>query len=365
MADPINVLHISTPKSWRGGEQQIAYLLEGLPSDQINNVVLTPEDSKLARFCTSKGFSVKFLPQGKFTQLYNPFQLKAICDSNQIDLIHLHDSHAHTLAIYSALLAKLPVPLVLSRRVDFPIQSNPFSYFKYNHAQIKAILCVSEAIKGILMAQINNPEKLEVVHSGIDLHRFAGKGGQNRLRREWHLAEDHKIIGNVAAIADHKDFYTFIDTAELLLKKGLKAYFFVIGDGPDKDAIQAYINTKQLSEKVFITGFREDVTEVLPELDLFLMTSKTEGLGTGLLDAFAARVPVVSTNAGGIPEIVSHGENGYLTEVGDFTGLADSVLKLIRDKSLQNHFIKAAQERVKAFSKEKMAEKTLSVYQSL
>lgn len=365
MADLIKVLHVSTPRSWRGGEQQIGYLLEGLPGDQVNNLVMTPQGSKLAEFCERNGFHLKFLPKGGLANLSNPFRLKTICDDQDIDLIHLHDAHAHTLAIYSAVLAKLPVPLVLSRRVDFPIKSNSLSYFKYNHAQVKAIVCVSEAIKRILREQINNPEKLEVIHDGIDLGRFIGKEEQNRLRLEWSVPENYQIIGNVAAIADHKDLYTFVDTAEYLFNQGLKARFFIIGDGPQREAIQGYINEKGLGETILITGFREDISQILPELDLYLMTSKTEGLGTSVLDAFVAGVPVVATEAGGIPEMVSHEENGLLAEVGDIIGLGDAVLRLDQNESLKDRLVKRAREQVKAFSKEKMAEKTLLTYQSV
>ncbi len=362
---PINVLHVSTPKTWRGGEQQIAYLLSELPAKEINNSVLCPSEAPLANYCKRNGIAHYPLPKRFPTKLSNPFRLKKISQEWDIDLIHLHDAQAHTLAIYSALFAKLPIPLVLSRRVDFPIKSNAFSYFKYNHAQVKAIICVSETIKNVLRDQINNPEKLHVVHSGIDLSRFAKVKNEGKLRQEWDIPKDYWLIGNTSAIADHKDYWTFVNTADYLLKQGLKARFFIIGDGPEKAEIQHYIRKKQLQDAIHITGFREDIETILPELDIYLMTSKTEGLGTSILDAFGANVPVVATRAGGIPEMVSHEENGLLADTHDEKGLGKAVLRLVKNKDLKNKLIQGAQNTVKDFSKAKMGEETFEVYQSV
>ena len=362
---PINVLHISTPRTWRGGEQQIAYLLGSLPENEVHNIVLTPEDSVLSHYCQKADIQHLSLPTEFPARLGNPFRLKQLCQEHAIHLIHLHDAHAHSLAIYSVVFAGLSIPLILSRRVDFPIKTNWFSRFKYNHQQIQAIICVSKAIQNILKAQLHNPRKLEVVHSGIDLNRFRGVQPQGKLREVWQVPDDNWLIGNTSALADHKDYFTFVDTAEYLLNQRLKAHFFVIGDGPEKAQIQQYILEKGLQDHIHLTGFREDLASLLPELDCYLMTSKTEGLGTSILDAFAARVPVIATQAGGIPEMIVHEETGLLAPIGDAQALGKAVYRLVENSELRNQIIQGAARKVKDFSQEKMAEQTLKVYQSV
>lgn len=362
-AAPINVLHISTPKTWRGGEQQIAYLLGSLPENEVHNIVLAPENSVLSHYCQKQGVQHLSLPTKFPAKLLNPFRLKRLCQAHDIHLIHLHDAHAHSLAIYSVVFARLALPFILSRRVDFPIQPNWFSRFKYNHHRIQAIICVSEVIQDILTSQVQHPQKLEVVHSGIDLDRFSGIQLQGKLRQAWQVPEDRWLIGNTSAIADHKDYFTFVDTAEYLLNQKLKAHFFIIGSGPEKAQIQQYITEKGLRDHIHLTGFREDLPSLLPELDCYLMSSKTEGLGTSILDAFAAGVPVVATQAGGIPEMVIHEETGLLAPIGNPEALGKAVLRLLENAEIRNQIIKGAAHKVEDFSKEKMAERTLGVYQ--
>jgi len=104
---------------------------------------------------------------------------------------------------------------------------------------------------------------------------------------------------------------------------------------------------------------------LLPEFDLFLFTSKTEGLGSSILDAYACEVPVVTTNAGGIPEIVKHNVTGLLASPGDAQALAAECLRVISDKELRNLLVKNASELVLGFSKEVMGNSTFLVYSEL
>ena len=104
---------------------------------------------------------------------------------------------------------------------------------------------------------------------------------------------------------------------------------------------------------------------ILPELDVFLITSKTEGLGTSILDAFISEVPVVATEAGGIPELVKDEETGLLAAVGDYKKLAEQVLRIVTDKKLAGLIRINAKKKAAQFSKREMAEKTLEVYREI
>lgn len=366
MAKSLNILHISTPKSWRGGEQQLAYLFEELDKAGQNQILLTRKGSELAQKGKLQGWKV--IEQAKNTAIDLVFAAKIgkVCRENKIDLIHTHDAHAHTFTILSAVFFGNKTPLVVSRRVDFPIKPTRFSRFKYNHPIIKRILCVSNAIKEITAKDIQNKSVLKTVHSGIDIERFKyEKKDCTQLRTEFGISADTPLIGNVAAIAPHKDYYTFIETVKLLKKQGLKAKYFIIGDGPMREEIVTKVKAEKLANDILFTGFRNNIPEILPELDVFLITSETEGLGTSVIDAFACKVPVVATRAGGIPELVKNGITGVLANVKDAKGLANGVMKVINGKfdlvAMAQNQIATAQE----FSKATTATKTLAEYYSL
>ena len=356
----LTVLHISTPATWRGGEQQLAYLIDELP--EIKHLVLTPPESRLAQHCVACGHV--WLPLQQRGMLARVFQLKRAVRKYKADLVHIHDAKAHTLA-YVATLLGMRARLIVSRRVDFPIKQNPLSFRKYTHPAVKRIAAVSYAIADIICEQLPVRDRTTVIHSGVDTARFANKKNQGRLRYDWDVPTDHWLIGNTSAVADHKDYRTFVDTAAYVQAQGLRATFFIIGDGPESASIQQYIIAQGMNAIVFMTGFREDITDLIVELDLFLMTSKTEGLGTSVLDAFAAEVPVVATQAGGIPEMVRHTETGLLAPVGQPQALGEALLQLIQEPELRRKLVSNASEAVKAFSKEKMAARTKALYQSV
>lgn len=360
----MKVIHFSSATTWRGGEQQIVYLVEELDKAGIEQWIFCPTNSALAEYCLFHN-----LPHFTYHKLFstNPlvaFQFNRICQQLAIDIAHIHDAHSHTYAYMSAVMGNQTF-LVLSRRVDFPIRSNWLSKKKYNHPAIKRILCISEKVKEVLKPDIVDTTKLEVVYSGIDLSKFL-VGKEARLRKELDLLPTTKIIANIAAIAPHKDYFTFIDTAALIKKKHPDTLFLIIGsDGGEKKAMEDYLVKKNLKDTVRLLGFRNDIPLILPEIDVLLFTSKEEGLGTTILDALACGVPVVATNAGGIPEIIQDQQHGLLASIGDAEQLAANVAILLFQPKLAEQYIAAGQKRVKAFSKEITAQKTLASYKGV
>lgn len=361
----MTILHFSSATSWRGGEQQIAYLIEELMLQSVEQMVLCVAGAPLAAYCKSK--NIPFETYAKRSSIDpRPARLMAqICTSQKIDLVHMHDSHAHTYACMATSFFGVKVPLVLSRRVDFAISKNPLSSWKYNHSAIKVIICVSQFIKSVIQPRIQEYKKIKVVHSGIDLSRFQYPRN-DLLRKEFNIATTAPLIVNVAAIAPHKDYFTFVDTAELILHDHPDARFLMIGaDGGEADAVRQHLQRRQLSEYIKFTGFRKDISEVLPGADVFLFTSKEEGLGTSLLDALACKVPVVATQAGGVPEIIKDEKTGLLAPVKDVPKLAKQVHRILKDKDLRARLISGGLDHLKAFAKQTTAAKTLEIYRKI
>lgn len=360
----MRVLHISSPKTWRGGEQQLMYLVDELKKLGVWQVVMCPFNSEVHKYCLKHHLNhVTYFKRFSANPMV-AFRVSHVCKREKIDLVHVHDSHAHNFAVLSAVLTNNELPIVVSRRVDFPVQGTPMSAFKYNHQRIKKIICVSDAIRNIMDEFIEEKSKLTVVHSGVDLDKFDQPVGR-KLRDEYQLDDRTVLIGNVAALAPHKDYPTFIRTAKQVIDQGVNAKFLAIGDGPSRKEVENAIEEMGMEEHVILTGFRKDIIHILPELDLFLITSKTEGLGTSILDAQVAGVPVVATNAGGIGEIIEHERNGLLCPVGDDVALAREVIRMINEPLLRTSFSQTGKEMAKAFSKSETARKTERIYQEV
>jgi L-malate glycosyltransferase len=361
----MKVLHFSSAKTWRGGEQQIAYLLMELRKRSIEQHILCVANSAMEEFCVKEKFQFSTYKKRASINPFPAIKLSKIISQNKIDLVHMHDAHAHTFACISASFFGLKVPLVLSRRVDFPIRKSFLSRWKYNHPAVKAIICVSAFIKQVIEKDIRESSKIKVVYSGVDISKFHFKKN-NILKTEFKIPLTSPLIANVAAIAPHKDLFTFVDTAAIILQKRSDARFLIIGgDGGEEQAIRNYIREKKIGDKIQLTGFRKDIPEVLPGIDVFLFTSKEEGLGTSLLDALACKVPVVATNAGGAPEVIEHNKTGLVATVKNAVQLAEHVLTLLDDEVLKNRLMRNGLEKLDLFSTEMTARKTLEVYRAV
>lgn len=359
---PLRVLHLSSEKSWRGGEQQIAYLIDELNALGVHNYIACRKGSSFEKYCQDRKWDHFPLNFKTPFDILTAYQISRICNKNQIDVMHMHTSYGHTLGMLSTLLGN-KARLILSRRVDNPIRNSWFTSWKYNHKRIERILTVSDAIKEILMNKLKDPSKILTVHSGIDISKFKDKGTRNYLRDKYNLKRDTILIGNTSALSDHKDYPTFIRTAGYLISKGLNARFFIIGTGELEEIIRKLILEQGLREYVIMTGFMKNLPEVLPELDIFFMPSKTEGLGTSILDAFACGVPVVATRTGGIPEMVIHEKTGLVSPVKDYRNLGDNIQRIINEPELKKKITSYAKKLVEEkFSKEKTAAVTLGVY---
>ncbi|NNF01891.1 MAG: glycosyltransferase family 4 protein [Bacteroidia bacterium] len=364
-ASSSTIVHLSAAKGWRGGEQQIAYLLSELEQRSIQQVLVCIKDSILEQFCkdediTHYSFTPGIIPSISFARC-----IYRISKSTESPIFHSHDSHSHTACYLAYLLFGVKSPLVVSRRVDFQIGQNFFSAKKYNAKNIAKIICVSNAIKEIISADIKAKEKLITIHSGVNLEKFNTNSFTTNFKRSLNLPEDHILIGNTSAISDHKDYFTFVRTAKEVVKKHKNVHFVIIGDGPLRAEIEKFISSLDLNEYITLCGFRNDIKDILPQVNIFLFPSKTEGLGTSVLDAFAAKVPVVSTETGGIPEMIENGKTGLSCTVCDHNCLANAVERLITDPTLRQTIVNNALLRLEDFDKSQTAEKTLAVYREL
>jgi len=294
--------------------------------------------------------------------LLSVYKLEKIIRNNFIKIIHLHSSHAHALGLLAARSAG-NCKVILSRRVDFHIRKNILSRVKYSN--VDRIIAISERVKQVLVADGLSEEKIDVVYSGIDIERFQNVD-RDYLISELGANREKLCIGNIAALAWHKDHRTLVEAARIVVDEFPEVIFLIVGEGPLRREIEILIKKLDLEKEVKLLGFRQDIPEILSHLDLFVLSSSWEGLGTSVLDAFASRVPVVATNVGGIPEIVKDRVNGILVPPENPAALAGAIISLLKNRDLACQLAEEGFRLVKEkFSVDRMVEQIRKIYNRL
>ncbi len=364
----MNILHLSAVKKWGGGEHQIENLIRELQTIEhsVDNYVLCVKNSEFHEILKQTNFQVLYAPLAVKLDLRYVFKMIRVCRKHKIDLIHIHDPTALTLSVMATKLAKLP-PFIFSKKTSFPIKNRRQTLYKYNHPKIKRILCVSEMTKKIASERITDDSKLVTVYHGTSRNKNIKP--LFTLREKFNIPEGKIIVGTIANHIRAKDLETWIEIVDHVIKKMNQQNFHFIQIGSFTNRTPAYldkIEERGLNKFITFTGFMQDAAAFIPQFDISLLTSQSEGLPQFIYESFYYKVPMVSTNVGGIPEIISDGENGLLSNPFEAESLANKLIALSADKVLQQKFAENSVKKLEEnYTTGKMAEKTLAEYKKV
>jgi glycosyltransferase involved in cell wall biosynthesis len=355
-------LHVDTARTWRGGQHQVLLTVLGLRALGHRAALVAHPDGEL-RKRAAEGHDLFLLAPGHEMDLKAAWQLARLIRRLSPDIVHAHDPHAVAMAAQG--IAFLPAnprpPLVAARRVDFRIRRHAFSKWKYR--QVSCFICASALVRQVLVAGGLPPDRLVVVHEGIDIDHVQAVPSVD-ARAEFWLPRDAPVIGNVGALVPHKGQKYLVEAAPLVRREVPDARFVILGDGELAGSLARQIHDLKLEKHVILGGFRPDVLSLMKSFDLFAMPSVTEGLGTAILDAMACGLAVAASRTGGIPEVVVHGETGLLVPPEDPAALARAIVALLSDERLRAMLGQRGRERVRSgFGADRMVRETLTVYE--
>lgn len=351
---PRRIVHLASGREWRGGQNQVLLLARGLAALSVDQVVVTGRGTRLAERLVAAGIPVREVRWS--IGLAPGALLGAITEARRGPvLFHAHDAHALTLAGVAAALTRSP--FVVTRRVDFHLRRRGF------WADADRVIAISQAVRAILVADGIRSSSIVTVHSGIDIERVrAVQAGA--IRAELGLPDAGPLAVTVGALVDHKDHATLVQAAAVLRQQQPDLHWVIAGEGELRGPLEAQIARLLLGDRMHLVGHIEEPLRLIAAADLFVMSSKEEGLGTTVLDAMALGVPIAATDGGGIPEMLSAGA-GLLSPPRDAESLATSVRRLLEEPGLAESVRRKALERVEQFSATAMANGVLSVYRTV
>ncbi|MBI4063955.1 MAG: glycosyltransferase [Elusimicrobia bacterium] len=369
--NPPTILHVDFEETFRGGENQVWMLHEGLIDQGWRSFCLCLAGSEFDRRAKEKGlpgvYAVKAggLNIGEFAPALM-MGLREIAGRIKPQIIHAHSAHAGGVALWSrpffGRVAARP-KLVAHRRVSDPI--GPFSKWKYNAMDLVIAVCGS--IRDSLVGSGVKAEKIRVVPSGIRLNGCEEESKSLGVLESGSLEkrEGQVAIGTMCALdGKQKDVATLIRAFGKIGERAQGAVLHIFGDGADRPRLQALTEELGLQSRVWFHGWwTREPGEALRQLDIFVLPSLQEGTSNVLMSAMAQGVACIANDVGGNPEVLS--TSGLLVAPGDPEALAGAIGELLGDKNKRSEYSKAASYRAKTFSVDRSAVSMIGCYKEL
>lgn len=358
---PLKVMHVEAGENFYGGARQVAFLVEGLAKRGVDNVVVSPQHSLTARRMGELPATLRAIPMAGDLDLPLIWRLRRLLREEKPDLLHLHSRRGPE--ILGAIAGRLHgLPIVYSRRNDHA-ESPLITRIKYR--LYDRVVAISAAIGAVLQDSGVPPSMIRVVRSAFAPEAVTPLS-RDALRAEFGLPRDAFVIAIVAQLIRRKGHAVLLDAMPRLLREIPNLHVLLFGKGALQDELQQRVTSENMSERVTLAGYREDLPMLLEGLDLLVHPAFAEGLGVSLLQASANGVAIIASRAGGIPEAVRDGVNGVLVPPHEVGALADAIVSLAHDDA-RRHTLGAEGRRLIAdeFSVDAMVDGNLAVYHEL
>jgi N-acetyl-alpha-D-glucosaminyl L-malate synthase BshA len=285
----------------------------------------------------------------------------------RLDLIHVHYALPHAISAHLAreMLAPYPIRVVTTLHgTDITIVGQDRSYLPITRFGIEksdAVTAVSEYLRDVTLKVFTPDKEIDVVPNFIDPERWAPARVTGVASCFTHGGTRMVLhVSNFRPVKRVRDVIEVFDR----IRKRTPSRLVMIGDGPDRPAAEELCRERGISSLVHFLGNTPAVEEIFPAASLYVLTSDSESFGLSALEAQACGVPVLGYRAGGLPEVVVHGETGFLREVGDVDGLANDGVSLLLDAARGKAVAEAARKRaVELFNAEAAVRKYLAVYE--
>ncbi|WP_116106160.1 glycosyltransferase [Lewinella sp. IMCC34191] len=368
----IKVLHIIKGLGRGGAETLLPETLRVHDREQFDFQYLyfLPHKDQVAKDLTAMGSHVDCVPATTFPGMLTCLPaVRRIVNQSEIDLIHCHLPLS---GVIGRLVSKLTgVPVVYTEhniQERYNVISRTLNLRTLSVNQ--QVICCSQDVHDSLdrYAPEHYRPNIVTVENGVNTERFSPDYGEQRaMRAQLGLPVDKKIIGTVCVFRDQKNLLLWVAAAAKLSAGVPDLHFVLVGNGPQEEAVRTAIRKAGMEDKFTLPGRLQEVRPWLRSLDVYLMTSKFEGLPIALLEAMSMQLPVVSSGVGGIPEAIRHGQEGYLvTEAIDRPeGYVENLHKILTDESLRDKLAIGARTRVqRSFSVQYMAGRLENVYRA-
>lgn len=353
--EKINIAYIIPSLDIGGSEKKVIELASNLDKDKFRPIIITiTKEGRLSE--TAKDLGVPVLCTNKKSK-FDIFVIKRIRKILKAEKIDIVQVFTQTAKLWGRLASNKQI--VISTEESLFRNSFLDRFFeKLFKKKTNLIICNSKStLESALSKTKLEKSKYEVIYNGIDVNPFI----PNKKKTNNSIIN----LATVARLDQRKDLPTLFKALKILKEEGFIFIYNLAGLGPEEESLRRLSKEYQLDEHINFLGFLDNVNEFLNKQDIFILPSKEEGFGNAVIEAYAAKVAVITSNAGGLKEIVKDKETGLLFNVGDYKELANLLKELIQNKSHREELVKNGFKEKDQYTIDIMVNKHEDVYLTL
>jgi glycosyltransferase involved in cell wall biosynthesis len=356
----MKVLYVDLEREWRGGQSQALLTLRGLRERGVEVELLAARDSPLAKRAAEAGVEVHEVPRVGL-RAWAALAMRSLTAQGRFGLVHLNEPHSLTAAWLAG--AHAHVPLLLSRRIGFPLRKNAVSQARYR--AVERFVANSKDVARSLVDSGIAAGRISIVNEGVETFPLRTLEQRSNARKHWGVRENEFLFGCVSVFVQEKGQRHLIEALPLVRALHPEVRLLLAGDGACRAELEVLAKQLGLAEAVLFPGFVKEVAQVYAALDAFAFPSEFEGLGTALQTAMAAGLPCISTKRGALGEVVENERTALVAEPNG-KEFAVAMLRLIHDEELRKKLSDAGRREVEGrFSAKRMVENTILVYEDV
>ncbi len=350
MAKTLVIMHLRACNFVGGPEKQILEHFARLDTARFTPILGTFGEGgadPLGDAARLRGYCTVHLPSRSPVHVASIHTLYTVLRQHKVDLLCTHGYKPNILGCLAAVPARIPT-IAVSR--GWTGESPKIRWYEALDRLFLRfadhVVAVSAGQQQKILASGVPGRKVSVIHNAINLDEPAPPFDVP-LRSQLGLPQDALIIASAGRLSPEKNYATMIEVAREVCADQPQAYFVVFGEGVLRPQLEQKVTASGLQGRFLLPGFRKDLPDLLPQIDIFMLPSFTEGLPNVALEAFANQKPIVATAVGGTPEVVQHGLSGFLTTPDDVVGMVTALLSLLTDRELRRQMGIAGFEYIK------------------
>lgn len=294
-------------------------------------------------------------------------QVLKLIDQHAVDIIHTHEFRSNVIGLFCARRRRLPIVttchgwIANSAKGKLRVILDRLTLYFFDY-----IIVVSKKLQSQLLKQGIRRHRVSALSNAVAFENFGGTVNGKQFRDELGVPPETVLVANIGRLSPEKGPAEFVQAAKIVLQQFATIRFLLIGVGPERAKLEQLVNESGSADKFVFCGYRADMPEIYPSLDLIVQSSFTEGMPNVILEAATMEVPVIATRVGGTSEIIEHGVSGILVQPGETEELAAAMLNFLRDRRKHLDMARTASQTVRLrFSYESRTETLRSIYDSL